>query len=74
MVSTRMPRDLAAALSAAARARGVTRSALLRGLAEDLVDLEDVPSMRDVTPPELIEQLRRRDDAELERLRELTRS
>ena len=73
MVSTRMPRELAAALNVVARSRGVTRSALLRALAEDVVDLEDVPSMRTFTPPELIEELRRRDDVELERLNALAR-
>ena len=73
MVSTRMPSELAAALSAVARSRGTTRSQLLRALAEDVVDLEDVPGMRTFTPPELLDELRRRDDAELDRLNSIAR-
>jgi Ribbon-helix-helix protein, copG family len=68
MVSARMSRELAAALNAAARVRRTTRSALLRAMVEDLVDLDDVPSMRPFTSPELIDEQRRRDDEELARL------
>jgi hypothetical protein len=72
MVSALMPDELASALTAVARSRGVTRSALLRALAEDAVDVADLPSMPETVPRELLDALRERDDEEFARLRALT--
>jgi predicted transcriptional regulator len=61
VVSTRLPDDLLQAIDAAAAERQATRSALLRALVEDAVDVGDLP---DVPPPS--------QDDELGRLRDLT--
>ncbi len=64
-----MPASLLEAVDAAAVGRRVTRSQLIRGVLEDAIDAGDLPSVAPLTAMEL----RADADAELERLRELTR-
>jgi hypothetical protein len=64
-----MPAELLASLDVAAAERHATRSALIRGVLEDAVDSGELPE-RAMTTAELLAELR---DAELDRLRELSR-
>ena len=65
-INLRLPSGLLQALDACAGAVGATRSAMLRALVEDMADTTELPTL----PPTRQEQL----DAELQRLRELSRT
>lgn len=70
LITLRMPAELLEAVEAAAAERHVKRSALIRAVLEDAIDVGALPtvSQAPATTAELLEQLR---DDELERLREI---
>jgi hypothetical protein len=68
-LSVRMPPALVHALNAAAYARGATRSALIRAVLEDALDVDRLPEV----PETAAEMLARLQIEQMERLRELTR-
>ena len=69
VISLRMPERLLVELDELARRRCVSRSRLLRGLAEDALDLAD----ESPSTPELLAEISAAQDEELERLRLIVR-